>query len=143
MRRQSLVPSRHGDAGHDSLFPGKVPQQTQDRQDQCHQPEDRTGKESRQGALVFGGKIQLRGHGGVGREEGHPDQHTAWDGQDGVFGPDVGHQCGFAQDRPEHRRVQGRSPHPMPRHLTVRLGKIISPDELRAKVQDQRMIESV
>ena len=49
-------------------------------------------------AVVFGGEVEFGRDGRVDGDEGHPDDHAAGDGENGVFGPNVGDQRGFAQN---------------------------------------------
>ena len=81
------------------VFPGEVTQEAKARQDQGHEIENRRGEEPRHDAVVLGGEAQFGGHGGIGGNEDEPDDHGTRNGEEGPFGPDVGHQSRFAQHR--------------------------------------------
>lgn len=79
-----------------AVFPRDVAEEAEHGEDERHEPEDGGGEQARDDAVVFGGETEFGRHGGVDGDEGHPDDHAAGDGEDGVFGPDVGYQRGFA-----------------------------------------------
>ena len=112
------------------VFPAKVPQEGQHRDQEGHEVENRGGEEARDDGVVFGGKPEFGRNGGVDRNEGEPDDHAAWDGEEGIFCPDVRDECGFTEDGAKHCSIEGRPPDPMPRDFAITLGKIPEPDEL-------------
>lgn len=58
-------------------------------------------------------------HGGVDRDEDQPDDIRAWNGDDGVFGPDIDDKGCFAKDNAENRGIQTRTPEPVAADLAV------------------------
>ena len=112
------------------VLPGEVAQQAEARQHQRHQVEDGRGEEAGDDAGVFGRESQFGRHGRVGCDEGQPDDHRPGDGEEGVFGPDVGDERRFAQHGGQHGRVECGAPDPVPGYLAVGLRQIPVPDEL-------------
>ena len=126
-----------------AVFPRDVAEETEDGEDEGHEPEDGGGEEVRDDAVVFGGEPEFGRDGRVDGDEGHPDHHAAGDGKDGIFGPDVSHQRGFAQNGGKYGGIQGCAPNPVACDFAVALGQIPIPDELRDKVRDEGMVETV
>ena len=84
-----IVVAERTEMGSDSLFPGKVSQQTEDWEDEAHDPEDGRGEETGGNAVIFGGEVKFWCDGGIDGDECHPDDHGAWNGENGIFRPDV------------------------------------------------------
>lgn len=58
-------------------------------------------------------------HGGVDRDEDHPDDERARNGYDSVFGPDIDDKRRFAEDHADDCGVQTGTPEPMAADLAV------------------------
>ena len=125
------------------VLPSDVAREAQRRDDKRHQVEDGRGEEARHYARILGREVEQGTDGGVDGDEDQPKGHAAWDGDKGPLRPDVGHQCGFAEDDAQYCRVQGGTPHPVPRYSSVALGKIPKPYELREDVGDERVVEPI
>ena len=80
------------------VLPGEVPKESEEREEDGHDIEDRGSKHTRDDGVVFSRKADLRCHGTVDGDEGEPDDHRAGDGEEGVFGPDIRDQGRFAED---------------------------------------------
>lgn len=142
-RRQHLAICSMAD-GVDLLFPREISDETEDREHQSHQPEDRTREEPSDDAMILGREAHaLHRDSGVDREKGHPDEHGSWNGQDGILGPHVRDQRRLAEHRGQHRRIEPRAPNPVPRRLSVGLREVVAPDVNRGKVEDEGMIEAI
>ena len=87
------------------VLPSEIAQQAETRQCDRHEVEDRRGEEAGHDAGVFGGEAELGRHRCVGGDEDEPDDHRARDGEEGVFGPDIGDQSRFAEDCGQHGGV--------------------------------------
>lgn len=85
----------------------------------------------REDAGVLGGEVQQGGEGGVGGEEEQPEEQGAGDGEDVVFGPDVGDEGGFAEDGGDGGGVDGGAPDPVAGELAVALDEVGVEDERR------------
>ncbi len=125
------------------VLPGEVAQEAEERDEQGHGVEDGGGEEARDDGVVFGREAKFGRHGGVDGDEAEPDDHAAGDGEEGVFGPDVGDQRGFAEHRAQHRRVQCCAPDPVAGDSAVALGEVPVPDELGDEIRDEGVIEAV
>ena len=101
------------------VFPRKVAQQADHGDDEPLGVEDGRGEEVGDDVVVFGREAQFGRHRAVDRDEGHPEDHAAWDGENGVFGPDVGDQRGFAEHGGQHGRVEACAPDPVAGCLAV------------------------
>ena len=114
-----------------SIFPRDVAHQTQPRDHQCHAVEDRRLEGPWDDACVFVREAagDQRRHGAVDGNEDEPERHAAWDGEEGPFGPNIGYERGFAQDRGENGGVEGGSPDPMAGCFAVALGEVPGEDE--------------
>ncbi len=125
------------------VLPGEVAQEAEERDEQGHGVEDGGGEEARDDGVVFGREAKFGRHCGVDGDEAEPDDHAAGDGEEGVFGPDVGDQRGFAEHRAQHRRVQFCAPDPVAGDSAVALGEVPVPDELGDEIRDEGVIEAV
>ena len=125
------------------VFPGEVAEQAQGRQDDGHEVEERGGEEARHRAGVFGGEAEFGGGGGVGGDEDEPDDHGAGDGEEGVFGPDVGDESGFAEHGREDGGVERGAPDPVAGDLAVGLRGVVEPDGFREEVGEEGVVEAV
>ena len=72
------------------VFPREITEEAEAGQDDGHEVEDGGGEEAGDYACVFGGEAEFGRHGCIGGDEDEPDDHRAGDGEEGVFGPDVG-----------------------------------------------------
>lgn len=55
------------------VFPSNVAEETEDRDDESLEVEDRRGEETWDHAVVFRGEVEHRSDGAVYRDEGEPD----------------------------------------------------------------------
>lgn len=95
------------------VLPREVAQEAERRQEHHHQVEDRRREQLRDHALVLGRQADLGRDEAVDGQEDEPDDHAAGDGDEGVLGPDVGHERGLAEHRRQHGRVHHRAPDPV------------------------------
>lgn len=56
-----------------AVFPGDVSEETEHRDDESLEVENRRGEETWDYAVVFGGEMEHRSDGAVYRDEGEPD----------------------------------------------------------------------
>ena len=125
------------------VFPSEVAHQSKEWDDHRHEVEDWGGEEARYDACVFGGEAQFRCYGRVGGDEAEPDHHAAWNGDECVFGPDVGDEGGLAEHSCKDSSVESSSPDPMAGYPAVILGRVPEPDEFGDKVCNERVVEAV
>ena len=101
------------------VFPRKVAYQTNRRQGDDRKPEPRAGHDDRQCVDIFRAEVQLGRDESVDGQEDEPDRNTAGDGDDGVFGPDVGDQGCLCEDCHETCCVHGGTPNPVASKFTI------------------------
>lgn len=87
--------------------------------------------------------VDERGDGGVYGEEDKPDEEGSWDGEDGVFGPDVGDEGRFTQHDEEDGRVGGGAPKPVAGNLAVGEDEVVFEEEGREKIGEEAVVEAV
>jgi len=127
------------------VLPSEVAEKADRGEDNNQKPENWRREESWDEAFVFSGETgaNVGGRVRVGREEGHPDNHRARDGKDGVFGPDVGDKGSFAKYGSLNCGIEGSAPDPMASDLTVALGKIVKEYRLREVIGDEGVVEAI
>lgn len=103
------------------VFPSDIAEKTEDRDDESHEPEYGGSKKTRDDSVVFGGEVKHRSDGAVDRNEGEPDDKTAWDGKEGPFGPEVGDEGCLAEDSDKNGSVECSTPDPMTGDSTIAL----------------------
>ena len=110
------------------IFPSKVSQEAEAGYNNGHEVEDRGGEEAGHDTLIFAREAKFRRRDRVGGDEDEPDYHGAWDGEEGVFGPDVGDESCFAEDGGEDGGVESGAPDPVAGLFAVGLGEVPIPD---------------
>ena len=88
------------------VLPGEVAEESEEREEDGHDVEDRGSKHAGDDSVVFRRKADFRRHGTVDGDEGEPDDHRAGDGEEGVFGPDIRDQGCFAEHHAQNRGVE-------------------------------------
>ena len=126
-----------------SIFPGDVADEAENREDKSHKPEDGRGEEAGDDTVVLRREAEFGRNGAVYGDEGKPDNHTAWDGEESPFSPDVCDKCGFAKHSSENSGIEGCAPDPVTGDFAITLREIPKPDKLGEDVSDERVIEAV
>lgn len=116
------------------VLPGEITHETDAGEDDGHQVEDGGFEEDGDGAVVFVGESDGGGGVTVGREEDQPKEHGAGNGDEGVFGPEVGDESGLSENSGQDRCVQCLAPDPVAGSFAVGHGEIPEENQLRDNV---------
>lgn len=97
----------------------------------------------REDAAVLGAEVEERRDGAVDGDVDEPDGEAAGDGEDGVFRPGVGSQCGLAEDGDERGGVDGGAPDPVAGDGAVGEDQVAAVDSGGDVVDYQGVVEAV